>query len=142
MSFLLDTNVVSEWLKPRPNAGLVRWTESADEGRIFLSVISLAELRYGIDRMAVGKRQRRLEEWLRHELPIRFEGRILPVDAPIADACGRIVRRSELLGRPIEAMDAFLAATAEVHRLTLVTRNVSDFVVLKKILNPWTEMPP
>jgi predicted nucleic acid-binding protein len=63
----------------------------------------------------------------------------LPVDPPVADACGRIVRRSELLGRPIEAMDAFLAATAEVHRLTLVTRNVADFVVLKQVLNPWTE---
>jgi predicted nucleic acid-binding protein len=137
--FLLDTNVVSEWLKPRPNAGVVQWTESADEDHIFLSVVSLAELRYGIDRMADGKRRLRLEDWLRHELPIRFEGRILPVDPPIADACGRIVRRSELLGRPIEAIDAFLAATAEVHRLTLVTRNVSDFVVLKQVLNPWAE---
>ena len=139
MSFLLDTNVVSEWLKPRPNPGLMRWTESADEDHVFLSVISLAELRYGIERMAGGRRQRRLEDWLRHELPIRFEGRILPVDPPVADACGKIVRRSELLGRSIEAMDAFLAATAEVHRLTLVTRNVSDFVVLKNVLNPWTE---
>ena len=139
MSFLLDTNVVSEWLKPRPNAGLLRWTDSADEDRIFLSVISLVELRYGIERMASGKRQRRLEDWLRHELPIRFEGRILPVDVTVADACGRIVRRSELLGRSIEAMDAFLAATAEVHQLTLVTRNISDFVVLKTVLNPWTE---
>ncbi|MGD0567980.1 MAG: type II toxin-antitoxin system VapC family toxin [Candidatus Sulfotelmatobacter sp.] len=139
MSFLLDTNVVSEWLKPRPDPGLMEWTESADEDHVFLSVISLAELRYGIERMAGGRRQRRLEDWLRHELPVRFEGRILPVDPPVADACGRIVRRSELLGRSIEAMDAFLAATAEVHRLTLVTRNVSDFVVLKNILNPWTE---
>lgn len=139
MSFLLDTNVVSEWLKPRPNAGLLRWTDSVDEDRVFLSVISLAELRYGIERMASGKRQRQLEDWLRHELPIRFEDRILPVNATVADACGRIVRRSELLGRSIEAMDAFLAATAEVHRLTLVTRNISDFVVLKTVLNPWTE---
>ncbi len=139
MSFLLDTNVVTEWLKPNPNPGLMQWTDSADEDHVFLSVISLAELRYGIERMAGGKRQRRLEDWLRHELPIRFEGRILPVDPPVADACGRIVRRSELLGRSIEAMDAFLAATAEIHRLTLVTRNVSDFVVLKQVLNPWTE---
>ncbi len=139
MSFLLDTNVVSEWLKPKPNPGLMQWTDSADEDRIFLSVVSLAELRYGIQRIASGKRQRRLEDWLRHDLPIRFEGRILPIDPHVADACGRIVRRYELLGRPIEAMDAFLAATAEVHRLTLVTRNISDFVVLKHLLNPWTE---
>ena len=119
----------------------MQWTESADEDHVFLSVVSLAELRYGIERMASGKRRRRLEDWLRHELPIRFEGRILPVDPSVADACGRIVRRSELLGRSIEAMDALLAATAEIHRLTLVTRNVSDFVVLKQVLNPWTETP-
>jgi hypothetical protein len=139
VTFLLDTNVVSEWLKPVPNSGVVRWTESTDEDRVFLSVISLAELRYGIDRMAVGRRQRRLEEWLGHELPLRFEGRILPVDPAVADACGRIVRRSELRGRPIEAMDAFLAATAEVYRLTLVTRNTSDFAVLEEVLNPWDQ---
>lgn len=139
MSFLLDTNVVSEWVKPQPNTGLMRWTESVDEDRVFLSVISLAELRYGIDRMARGKRQQRLEEWLRYELPLRFEGRILPVDPSVADACGRIVRRTELLGRSIEVMDAFLAATAEVHLLTFVTRNVSDFVTLKDVFNPWAD---
>ncbi len=138
MNFLLDTNVVSEWVKPQPNTGLVHWTEVVDEDSLFLSVISLAELRYGIDRMSSGKRQRRLEEWLRSELPVRFEGRILPVDPSIAEACGRIGHRAEVLGRPIEAMDAFLAATAEVHRLTLVTRNVQHFTVLKTVLNPWT----
>lgn len=138
MSFLLDTNVVSEWVKPQPNPGLAQWMESVDEDSLYLSVISLTELRYGIDRMASGKRQRRLEEWLRSELPSRFESRILAVDAYVADACGRIVRRAEVLGRPIEVMDAFLAATAEVHRLTLVTRNVLHFTVLKTVLNPWT----
>jgi predicted nucleic acid-binding protein len=138
VSFLLDTNVVSEWVKPQPNADLMRWTESVDEDRVFLSVISLTELRYGIDRMAAGKRQQRLEDWLSHGLPSRFEGRILSVDPAVADACGRIVRRTELLGHSIGAMDAFLAATAEVHRLTFVTRNVSDFAVLKDVLNPWS----
>jgi hypothetical protein len=117
----------------------MRWTASVDEDRVFLSVISLAELRYGIDRIATGKRRQRLEDWLRDELPLRFEGRILHVDPSVADACGRIVRRTELLGHSIEAMDAFLAATAEIHQLTLVTRNVSDFVALKDVLNPWTE---
>jgi hypothetical protein len=138
VSFLLDTNVVSEWVKPQPNAGLMHWTDSVDEDNVFLSVITLTELRYGIDRMASGKRRRRLEAWLHSELPIRFEGRILSVDASVADACGRIFRRAEVLGRPIEAMDAFLAATAQIHELTLVTRNVSDFPLLKTVLNPWT----
>lgn len=137
MSFLLDTNAVSEWVKLRPNPGLIAWMESADEDRTFISVVSLAELRYGIDRMDAGKRRDRLEQWLQDELPLRFEGRILPIDLTVADAWGRLVSRGESVGRPISAMDAFLAATAEVHRLTLVTRNVSHFPLLKAVLNPW-----
>ena len=137
MSFLLDTNAVSEWVKPRPNAGLIRWTESVDEDRVFLSVISLAELRYGVERLPAGSRRIRLEQWLRDELPLRFEGRILQVDENVAEAWGRTVSRCEGLGRPVGAMDAFLSATAEVHRLTLVTRNVSDFPLLDAVVNPW-----
>jgi predicted nucleic acid-binding protein len=83
VNFLLDTNAVSEWVKPRPNPGLIGWMESADEDRIFLSVISLAELRYGVERIAAGRRRSRLEQWLQHELPLRFEGRILPVDTTV-----------------------------------------------------------
>jgi len=137
VNFLLDTNAVSEWVKPQPNPGLIRWMESADEDRVFLSVISLAELRYGVERMPAGARRTRLEQWLRDELPLRFERRILPIDNDIAEAWGRTVSRSEALGRPMGAMDAFLSATAEVHHLTLVTRNVSDFVILKAVVNPW-----
>lgn len=138
MSFLLDTNAVSEWVKPRPNPGLIGWMESTDEDRIFLSVVSLAEIRYGVERLAGGTRRKRLEDWLQHELPLRFEARILPIDTEVADAWGKAVSRGEAAGCPIGAMDAFLAATAEVHRLTLVTRNVSDFPLLKAVLNPWT----
>jgi len=138
VSFLLDTNAISEWVKPRPNSGLIGWMEAADEDRIFISVVSLAELHYGVERMARGKRRSRLEQWLQHELPLRFESRTLPVDTNVAEAWGRTVSRSEAAGRPIGAMDAFLAATAETHQLTLVTRNVSDFPLLKTILNPWT----
>jgi predicted nucleic acid-binding protein len=138
VNFLLDTNAVSEWVKARPNPGVIRWMESADEDRVFLSVISLAELRCGVERMPAGARRNRLEAWLRDELPLRFEGRILPVDDDVAGAWGRAVSRSEALGRPVRAMDAFLAATAEIHRLTLVTRNVSDFPMLKSVVNPWS----
>ena len=137
MSFLLDTNAVSEWVKPRPNPGLIGWMESIDEDRVFISVISLAELRYGVERLAAGSRRRRLEEWLGQELPLRFEDRILPIDTRVAEVWGRTVSRSEAAGRPISSMDAFLAATAETHQLTLVTRNVSDFPLLKAVLNPW-----
>ena len=138
MSFLLDTNAVSEWVRPRPNPGLIGWMESTDEDRVYISVITLAELRYGVERLAAGARRRRLEEWLAQELPLRFEGRILPVDTNVAEAWGKTVSRNHAVGRPIGAMDAFLAATAEFHQLTLVTRNISDFQLLKAVLNPWT----
>jgi predicted nucleic acid-binding protein len=112
--------------------------ESTDEDRVFISVLTLAELRYGVERMAAGNRRSRLEEWLRDELPLRFEGGVLPVDVDVAEAWGTTVPRSDAAGRPIGAMDAFLAATAEIRLLTLVTRNVSDFPLLKTVLNPWT----
>jgi predicted nucleic acid-binding protein len=140
VSFLLDTHVVSEWVRPRPNAGVVAWLAQVDEDRVFISVITLAELRYGIERLAAGNRRKRLDRWLRNELPPRFEGRVLPVDESIADVWGRVVARSEAAGRPISVTDAFIAATVEVHKLTLVTRNASDFEpTLKSIVNPWTE---
>ena len=88
--------------------------------------------------MPAGRRRSRLEQWLRHELPLRFENRIFPVDTHVAEAWGRTVSLSEAAGRPISVIGAFLAATAETHQLTLVTRNISDFPLLKAVLNPWT----
>ncbi|HXY99801.1 MAG TPA: type II toxin-antitoxin system VapC family toxin [Stellaceae bacterium] len=140
MTYLLDTNVVSEWAKPRPNPGVVAWLADADEDRVFISVITLAELRHGIERLAAGRRRRRLDEWLRDELPLRFEGRALPVDVAVADAWGRVMARGEAAGRSISTMDAFIAATAIAHGLTLVTRNAADFAgTVEAIVNPWTE---
>jgi predicted nucleic acid-binding protein len=140
MNFLLDTNVVSESTKPRPNPGVVAWLAAVDEDNVFLSVITLTELRYGVERLAQGRRRKQLDRWLQQDLPLRFEGRILPIDALVADTCGKLVARTELLGRPIEARDAFIAATAQVHQLTLVTRNVSHFeTTVKSILIPWSE---
>jgi len=139
MNFLLDTNALSEWVKPRPNPGLIRWMESVDEDRTFISVISLAEIRYGIERLRAGHR-RRLDEWLHRELPVRFERRTLAIDDSVADAWGKTVSRCDAAGRPIGVMDAFLAATAETYDLTLVTRNVSDFPLVRKILNPWIDL--
>src|SRR5260370_37392140 len=112
MSFLVDTNAVSEWVKPRPNPGLIAWMESADEDRIFISVVSLAELHYGVERMAAGRHRSRLEQWLQLELPLRFESRILPVDAKVAEGWGKTVSRSAAAGRPVSAVEAFPGGTA------------------------------
>lgn len=137
MNFLLDTNAVSEWVKPRPNAGLIRWMESVDEDRLFLSVVTLAELRYGVERMPVGARRNRLDRWVGLELPRRFERRIVSVDPEVADVWGKVVAESESRGRPMSIIDAFLAATSQVHNFTLVTRNLSHFSLLKSLLSPW-----
>jgi toxin FitB len=139
MNFLLDTNVISEFMKARPNSGVIAWLAAAEEERVFLSVVTITELRYGIERLATGKRREHLDGWLRKDLTSRFSGRILPVDIEIADACGKLVALSESKGRPLEPRDAFIAATAAVHGLTLVTRNVSDFeATVKPLVTPWT----
>jgi toxin FitB len=139
VSFLLDTNVISEMVKPRPNAGLIAWLAEADEDRTYLSVVSVMEVRFGVERMPSGGRRHQLESWLDHDLPLRFEGRVLSIDGTVADACGRLLARSQTIGRPVESRDGLIAATAEVHGLTVVTRNVSDFEsVVKTVLNPWT----
>jgi predicted nucleic acid-binding protein len=138
VSFLIDTNVVSEWVRPRPNPGVLSWLAEADEDRIFISVVTLAELRRGIARLVHSRRRNRLDEWLRDELPLRFEGRILPIDAVVAATWGDVVAEREKHGRPMSAMDAFIAATARVHHLTLVTRNTPDFEgSVPEIVNPW-----
>lgn len=138
MRYLLDTNVVSEWTKPRPNPGVVEWLAQVDEDEVFLSVVTFAELRHGIERLPAGRRRRQLDAWLRGELAQRFEGRIALIDGAIADEWGRLVARHEARGRRIDAMDGLIAATAQVHALTLVTRNAADFQLsVKSVLNPW-----
>ena len=138
MSYLLDTNVVSEWSKPRPNPGVIEWLSQVAEDDVFLSVVTFAELRHGIERLPAGRRRRQLDKWLRGEFALRFEGRIVLIDGAIADEWGRLVARQEARGRPIAAMDGLIAATAQVHALTLVTRNAADFQVsVKAVLNPW-----
>jgi toxin FitB len=125
--WLIDTNIVSEWVKPRPDAGIVSWLDEVDEDRVFLSVASLAEIRFGIERLAPGRRRNRLDRWLREELPERFEGRIVLVDGQVADACGRLLARARQAGRGLGAMDALIAATCQACDLVLATRNLGDF---------------
>ena len=141
MSFLLDTNVISEWTKPRPEPAVITWLAEVDEDRVFVSVITLGELRYGIERLSPGRRRARLEEWLRHDLVLRFEDRILPINAAVAEVWGAILARVARVGHPIGAVDALIAATAEAHALTLVTRNASDFrSALTAVFDPWKDV--
>lgn len=139
MTFLLDTNVVSEWVKPSPDIGVATWLAAADEETVFLSVMTLGEIRYGIERLPPGARRSRLDAWVKTDLPLRFEGRMLGIDATTADAWGFLTALAQRRGHPIAAVDGLIAATACRHDLTLVTRNVRDFEPLDiRLLNPWT----
>ena len=107
MNFLLDTNVVSEWVKPRPNANVVRWLAETDEDRVFLSVITLAEIRLRVEEMVAGWRRDGLTRWLQVELPARFEGRILGVDLAVAEGWGDLIARGSKIGLNLSVMDTF-----------------------------------
>jgi predicted nucleic acid-binding protein len=130
VSFLLDTNVISEWVKPRPDPRVIRWLEEIDEDRTFLSVASLAEIRQGIELLPDGRRRDRLDAWLVEDLPGRFEGRILPIDRDIAETWGILMVRGKQSGVTLGSIDAFFAATAEARRLTLATRHTKDFATI------------
>lgn len=138
MSYLLDTNAVSEWVKPRPDPGIVRWLDDVDEDRTYLSVITLGELRKGVDRLTAGRRPDQLSRWLTGELPDRFGNRLLPVDVTVADDWGRLLAQAERAGTALDGTDALIAATARVHGLRVVTRNVSHFRHADVgVISPW-----
>jgi predicted nucleic acid-binding protein len=142
VSFLLDTNVVSEWVKPRPEPRVVAWLAAVDEDEVFLSVVSFAELGHGVGLMPAGQRRRRLLDWIAHDLTARFDGRVLDIDRRVADAWGQLMARSRHAGRALGAMDGFFAATAVSYDLTLVTRNIRDFHDLGLPLHdPWEGAP-
>jgi predicted nucleic acid-binding protein len=137
LSYLIDTNVLSELRRRDPDAKVVRWMSERPASTLYLSVLTLGELRKGIEGLPEGERKRRLLDWLEVELPAFFAGRILPVDATVADRWGRLVAQA---GRPLPAIDSLLAATALTHGLTLITRNLKDFQHPDlPVLDPWLE---
>jgi len=138
LNFLLDTNVLSEIRRPKPNSNVIRWLDEVDEDRCFISVATVGELRHGISLMGAGKRQNTLASWLENDLVDRFDGRILPIDQTIAFKWGDLLAVSKLNGRTMSVMDGWIAATAAVFDLTLVTRNTRDFEATEiTLLNPW-----
>ena len=136
--FLLDTNCISELVRNKPEPRVLEWMESANESLLYLSVLTLGEIRKGVAGVPQGRRRTQLETWLELDLQGRFSGRILPIDAPIADRWGLLAAEAKHRGRGLSAIDGLLAATALHHNLTIVSRNVSDFAETQvPILNPW-----
>jgi predicted nucleic acid-binding protein len=136
--FLLDTNVISELVKPKPHPHVVRWVNEADEDSLFLSVLTLGEIRKGIALLPQGARKSHLEIWLEKDLPERFMGRILFITDRIADRWGLLAARAQSQGKSVRVIDGLLAATALDHNLIFVTRNVQDVDPTGvPVQNPW-----
>ncbi len=133
--FLLDTNVISEPTRPRPEAKVIDWLRSTDESLLYLSVLTLGEIRKGVAIHPDRVRRVKLEAWLARDLALRFAGRILAIDQNVAERWGRITAAA---GQPVPVIDSLLAATALEHNLTFVTRNTQDVAALPvATFNPW-----
>jgi predicted nucleic acid-binding protein len=138
--FLLDTNTVSELVSLKPNQRVLDWMEATDENLLYLSVMTLGEIRQGVAALAQSKKRTMLETWLEVDLQSRFAGRVLPIDGAVADRWGWIMAQAQAKGLTLPVVDGLLAATALQHNLTVVTRNVSDFSVADlSVVNPWEE---
>lgn len=136
--FLLDTNCISELVRPQPEPRVLEWMEAADEALLYLSVLTVGEIRKGVAGLPQGKRRTRLETWLEVELQARFAGKIMPIDAAIADRWGLLAADAKRKGKALSVIDGLLAATALHHNLTVVSRNVGDFMNTPvQVLNPW-----
>ena len=133
--WLVDTNVISELCRRDPDANVRAWFAQRSATELYLSVLSLGEIRKGVEALADSGRRTVLNQWLERELPVFFADRLLPIDAGVAHQWGQLLAEA---GRSLPAIDSLLAATALHHNLVLVTRNLKDFSGLPvKVLNPW-----
>ena len=138
MNYILDTNVVSELVAREADQMVINWIDSIDSESVFLSVITIGELKKGIEKLPDSKRKKTLETWLEEDLLVRFRGRILPLDLPVLLEWGTLIAGLEKEGKPIPAIDSLLAATATQTGFTLVTRNTGHFEPAGiSVLNPW-----
>lgn len=135
MGYLLDTNVLSELRRKQPDPRVLQWFAQRPAGTLYLSVLTLGEIRKGVEVLADQPRRLLLLDWLETELPAFFSGRILGIDTAVADRWGRLVAQA---GQPLPAIDSLLAATAAQHGLIFVTRNMRDVQGLGvQLINPW-----
>ena len=136
--FLLDTNVISELVKPRPEPAVAHWVESVDQEILYLSVLTLGEIRKGIASLHSTTRRASLEAWLDADLVLRFAGRILVIDQDVADRWGQLSAAAVIAKKQLPVIDGLLAATAIQYNLTLVTRNTKDLIATGiPLYNPW-----
>lgn len=139
MTYLLDTNVISELVKPTPHPTVVAWAIATSPLQQYLSVLTLGELEKGITLMSVGARQAALLRWAHIDVPRQFLHRVLPLDEDVAKVWGRLSAAGQASGRVLPVIDGLLLATAMVAGVTLATRNVADVANRgTPVFDPWT----
>ena len=137
MKYLLDTCFVSELTKPEPNRGVTEWLQTANTEDLYLSVISIGEIKKGIHKLPISNKKQRLLLWL-ETLMVDYQERILGLDLAVMENWSVMIANAEKSGQPVASMDSLIAATAYTHHLTLLTRNESDFVACNiALINPW-----
>lgn len=134
--YLLDTNCISEILKPKPDPLVLEWFDAAEESALYLSVLTLGEIRKGVAALPESKRKRSLDAWIKLDLRVRFAGRILPIDEPITEVWGVTAAGAKRKGKPLAVIDGLIAATAIHHNLTVVSRNAGNFPAAR-VFDPW-----
>ena len=143
MIYLLDTCVISELVARQPSPSVVDWIDGVEEDRLFLSAITIGEIKKGIEKLSNSERKRALGEWLEGDLLTRFSDRILPIDTAVMLVWGKLASDLEKRGRPMPAIDSLIAATCLYGGLGLVTRNENDFAYGGvEIVNPWSSTRP
>lgn len=141
MNYLVDTCVIAELIKPTPNPNVVYWVRTCPEENLFLSVLTLGEIQKGITKLPEAEKRETLQYWFEHDLPRRFEGKILEVTTQVAKKWGEIQGKAEQEGEKMPAIDSLIAATGLVYNLTVVTKKTSDIEISGvQTFNPWREL--
>ncbi len=138
MNYLIDTNVLSEATRPQPDAQAAAWVQGRPAATLFISVVSVAEIRKGILLLPEGRKRAKLESWLKAGLLPAFTGRVIPLGEAEMNEWAALQAEAEKGGRRVPVVDSLIAATARCHGLTLATRNLRDFLHCGvPVIDPW-----
>lgn len=140
MNYILDTNVISELIAKQPNAQVIDWIDQLDPRTVYLTVITIGEIRKGIETLPASMRKETLTDWLETDLLLRFHGNILALTTDVMLVWGELTGRLEMEGKPLSAIDSLIAAIALHGQYTLITRNERDFQYTGvSVINPWND---
>lgn len=138
MKYLLDTCVISEVIKKKPNENVLAWLQAQDEASLYLSILTFGEIEKGIEKSADQNRKAKLKLWVEDDLKQRFAGRIIPIDMNVVTQWGSIQGLAELAGRVMPTMDGLIAVSGVANNCIVVTRNLSDMEQsMAELFNPW-----